>query len=209
MKATPWRKRLLKSTRGRILAALRTGDRTVNELAAELKLTDNAIRAHLQSLTRDRLVQQSGTQPGVRKPHVTYSLTPGAEQIFPKAYGPLLDVLLGVFSRKLSHRELEAAMREAGETIGDGYLSKAEGKTRDERIKLALKILKELGGAATFQESEGKHLIRGNGCSLAAATSHHPAACLIAESLLARVIGTPVRERCLHGPEPACCFEVS
>ena len=54
---------------------------TVNDLAAELRLTDNAVRAHLASLERDRLVVQSGVKPGFRKPHATYALGPEAEQL--------------------------------------------------------------------------------------------------------------------------------
>src|SRR5947207_14022546 len=60
MQRTGWNKRLLASTRGKILALLRTENRTVNELAAALSLTDNAVRAHLLSLERDGLVQQHG-----------------------------------------------------------------------------------------------------------------------------------------------------
>jgi len=44
MKHIGWRERLFKSTRGKILELLRTRDRTVNELAKELRLTDNAVR---------------------------------------------------------------------------------------------------------------------------------------------------------------------
>ena len=99
MKDTAWRRRLLKSTRGKILELLRGKERTVNELAAALRLTDNAVRAHLLSLERDGLVKQSGIQHGFRKPHATYALTADAEQIFPKAYGPLLDLVLTVISQ--------------------------------------------------------------------------------------------------------------
>lgn len=209
MKNTAWRQRLADSSRGKILEILRAGEHTVNDLAAVLKLTDNAIRAHLLSLERDGLVHQSGTQPGFRKPHATYALTSEAEQVFPKAYGPLLDVLLNVFSRKLSPRELRAAMREAGRKVASDHLPGIQGKTREQRIKAALGVLKELGGSASFDTTDGKHLIRGHGCPLAAATAHHPEACLIAESLLTQIIGVPVEEHCLQGPNPSCCFEVS
>ena len=67
MQRTPWNKRLLASTRGRILALLRAENRTVNDLAAILKLTDNAVRAHLVSLERDGLIQQHGTRRGTRE----------------------------------------------------------------------------------------------------------------------------------------------
>jgi predicted ArsR family transcriptional regulator len=208
MKPSGWRKRILNSTRGQILQLLRKGEQTVNDLAAALELTDNAVRAHLLSLERDGLVHQSGTQPGVRKPHATYALTADAEQIFPKAYGPLVDLILTVFSRKLSASELAAGMREVGRKVANEHLAEVKGKTRQQRINAALRILSDLGGAARFEKSEGKHLIRGHGCPLAAATGHHPEACLIAESLLSQVIGAPVKEHCRHQPVPACCFEI-
>lgn len=208
MKNTGWRKRILESTRGRVLELLRAKKQTVNDLAATLDLTDNAVRAHLASLEREGLVRQAGTQPGFRKPHVTYALTAEGEQVFPKAYGPLLDLLLGVLSKKLSEKELRAAMREVGKMVAANHLLEVEDKTRDERIEAALRILKDLGGSATFHESEGKHFIRGSGCPLAAATAQHPEACLIAESRLSLIIGTPVKEHCIHGASPACRFEI-
>ena len=208
MKHSGWRKRILESTRGQILQLLRAGEQTVNDLAAALKLTDNAVRAHLLSLERDGLVHQSGTQPGVRKPHATYALTADAEQIFPKAYGPLVDLILTVFSQKLTPSQLKTGMREVGRKVADEHLVEVKGKTRQQRINTALRILSDLGGAARFEKSEGKHFIRGHGCPLAAATGHHPEACLIAESLLSQVIGAPVKEHCMHQPVPSCCFEI-
>jgi predicted ArsR family transcriptional regulator len=55
-----WRTRLLESTRGQILQLLPGKEQIVNELAGALRLTDNAVRAHLTSLERDGLVCQFG-----------------------------------------------------------------------------------------------------------------------------------------------------
>ena len=101
-------------------------------------------------------------------------------------------------------------MREVGRRVADNHLLEVEGKPRGRGSKQRSDILKELGGSATFHESEGRHFIRGNnGCPLAAATAHHPEACLIAESLLTQIIGAPVKERCIHGKTPSCRFQVS
>jgi predicted ArsR family transcriptional regulator len=208
MKHIGWRERLFKSTRGKILELLRTRECTVNDLAAALRLTDNAVRAHLASLERDRLVLQSGTKPGVRKPHITYALGPEAEHLFPKAYGRLVSLLMSIFSRQIKPRTLRAGMRAAGRSVAQENLSELRGKTREQRIDAALGILKELGGAATFREENGKHFIYGNGCPIAAATANHPEACLLAESLLTEIIGSPVKERCIRGPTPSCRFQV-
>jgi predicted ArsR family transcriptional regulator len=208
MKNIGWRARLFKTTRGKILELLRARESTVNELADELHLTDNAVRAHLASLERDRLVTQSGIKPGVRKPHTTYALGPEAEHLFPKAYGRLVSLLMSIFSRHVKPRNLRAGMRAAGRTVAQEHLLELEGKTRQQRIHAALGILKELGGTASLREEDGKHFIYGNGCPIAAATANHPEACLLAESLLTEIIGSPVREHCLRGPRPSCRFEL-
>lgn len=124
----------------------------MNELAAALRLTDNAVRAHLLSLERDGLARQAGTQPGFRKPHATYALTAEAEQIFPKAYGPLLDLLVTVFSKKLSPKELRAAMREVGRKVADNHLLEVEDKPREHRIEPALRILRTWGRSYLSRE---------------------------------------------------------
>src|SRR5436189_4171855 len=85
-----WNQSFLESTRGRIVTLLRRNNRTVEELAQELALTDNAVRAHLATLERDGIVQQRGARRGSGKPSYIYELTPEAEYLFPKAYGPVL-----------------------------------------------------------------------------------------------------------------------
>jgi predicted ArsR family transcriptional regulator len=180
----------------------------VNELADALRLTDNAVRAHLASLERDRLVVQSGMRPGIRKPHTTYVLGPESEQVFPKAYGRLVSLLMSMFSRQLKPQTLRSGMRAAGRSVAQEHLRELKGKTRQQRIDAALGILKDLGGMASFREENGKHFICGNGCPIAAATANHPEACLLAESLLTEVIGTSVKAHCINGPKPSCRFEV-
>jgi predicted ArsR family transcriptional regulator len=147
-------------------------------------------------------------KPGIRKPHTTYALGPEAEHVFPKAYGRLVSLLMSIFSRQIKPRNLRAGLRAAGRTVAHEHLQDLRGKTRQQRIDAALGILKELGGSASFKEEDGKHFIYGNGCPIAAATANHPEACLLAESLLTELIGSPVTEHCIRGPTPSCRFEV-
>ena len=208
MKHIGWRARLFKSTRGKILELLRTREFTVNELADELRLTDNAVRAHLATLERDRLVIQSGIKPGIRKPHVAYALGPEAEYLFPKAYGRLVSLLMSIFASQVKPSSLRSGMRAAGRKVAEEHLRELQGKTRQQRVHAALAILKELGGTPSVREKNGKHFIYGNGCPIAAATANHPEACLLAESLLTEIIGSPVKEHCVRGPTPLCRFEL-
>src|SRR3954464_14674067 len=82
--------RFLASTRGQVVTLLRPGERTVDEMAQTLGLSDNAVRAHLATLERDGLVRQAGLRRGTSRPAYAYALTPAAERFFPKVYGALL-----------------------------------------------------------------------------------------------------------------------
>src|SRR3954452_11157273 len=90
-------------TRGQVLALLRRGPTTVEELARAIGVTDNAVRLHLSALERDGMalavgVRREGT---VGKPATLYAVSPTAEAAFSKAYEPVLTTLLVTLSGKL------------------------------------------------------------------------------------------------------------
>jgi predicted ArsR family transcriptional regulator len=68
-------------------------------------------------------------------------------------------------------------------------------------------LLGELGGLAAVEERDGGYVIVGCSCPLAAAVKGHPETCLMAEALLAEVIGAPVRQMC-DTEAQRCRFEV-
>jgi predicted ArsR family transcriptional regulator len=207
MKHTKLDRRFLESTRGQVITLLRGEPRTVEELAGLLELTDNAVRAHLATLERDGLVRQSGVRRGPRKPHFTYSLTPEAERLFPKAYDTLLNQLIAVLKGRLTEEELEGLLREVGQNLAAG--ASAEGGDLESRVQTALVALESVGGAARA-EREGENFVISSGgcCPFADAVSAHPEICRLAESLIAGIVGVPVAERCDREGAPRCRFEV-
>lgn len=206
MKPTKLDQRFLESTRGRVITLLRGSSCTVEELAARLELTDNAVRAHLTTLERDGLVRQSGVRRGSRKPHFTYALTREAERLFPKAYDALLNQLINVLKGRLSGEELEGVLREVGRSLAAE--APPAGRDLQSRVRGVLKVLEELGGAAEAEREGDKVVIRGGSCPLAAAVSLHPEVCRLAESLIAKVVEAPVTEHCEREGTPRCRFEI-
>jgi predicted ArsR family transcriptional regulator len=208
--ATYWNQKFFESTRGRIVTLLRRYGRTVEELASRVDLTDNGIRAHLATLERDGIVRQRGSVrrgSGGGKPAYVYELTTEAENLFPKAYEPVLRQLLDVLARQLGPEESEALLRRVGRSIAEGQTVPADGVRA--RLEAAVGILNELGGLAELEEREGSYIIRGYSCPLAAMTQDHPAVCRMAEALLTELASVPVYEHCDRGERPRCCFEVA
>jgi predicted ArsR family transcriptional regulator len=208
MKATRLDERFFDSTRGQIVSLLRGNTRTVNELAEELGLTDNAVRSHLLSLERDGLVRQSGVQRGTRKPHFAYELAPEAENLFPKAYDALLNQLITTLKGRLPPAALEEVLREAGRSLAARHSSDKSPADLEGRLQNALEVLKAIGGLPSVERKDGRLFIRSGGCPLSAAVAEHPEVCELAEALVAEIVGLPVREHCDRGKSPTCCFEL-
>lgn len=211
MKETKLGERFFESTRGRIVSLLRGKTRTVNELAEELEMTDNAVRAHLATLERDGLIRQSGVQRGHRKPHFAYELTPEAERLFPKSYDALLNVLLSVLKERLAPDELEAVLQEVGRKAApDRKTILATGSDLSARAEKAVEVLEALGGAPRLEQEGGKIIIQSASCPFGAAVEAHPEVCRVAETLVAQITGERVRERCNKTDvPPRCLFEVT
>ena len=207
MKATTLNERFFESTRGRIVSLLRGTTGTVNELTEQLGLTDNAVRAHLLSLERDGLVRQSGIQPGHRKPHFAYELTPEADHLFPKAYDALLNQLISVLKGRLAPKALKEVLREVGRSLAARH-SSGKKTSLESRARNALSVLAALGGAARLKKEDGKLFISSSNCPLATAVAEHPEVCQLAEALVGEIVGAPVKEKCDREASPHCRFEI-
>jgi len=133
-------------------------------LANVVGLTNNGVRAHLATLERDGVVRQRGTvrlAGGAGKPAYVCELTPEAEGLFPKAYEPVLGVLLDVVSEQLGSQESAALLTGVGRRIAEGRVA-PEGGVRA-RLEEAVAVLNELGGLAELEERgyDGAKKIKG------------------------------------------------
>ena len=203
------REQLLDSSRGRIVTLLRRGALTADDIASELGVTRSAIRAHITAMERDGVVRRAGQRPGTTRPSHVFELTPDVEQLLSSAYIPLLTQLVDVFAAGLPPDQLETLLRQAGRKLAD-ELSRGRRPTGSlaVRVATASEMMNEQLGAATRVEENGGYVIRGFGCPLAALTGKHPGVCLAMESLVAEVVGVPVRECCDRAERPQCCFEI-
>ena len=208
MGAAAFGSRFFESTRGKIVALLRRGARTVDELAAALELTDNAVRHQLSTLERDGLARPIGGRRvgDARKPSIVYELPEDAEPLFSAAYPPVLTALVESVVDTLPARRAGALLREVGHRLA--RTSTVEAAPLAQRVQAAASALTALGGDVEVSEEDGALHIRGFGCPLSASVSRQPALCQAIEALVGEIAGSPARQYCDHHGRPRCRFAI-
>lgn len=202
--------RILETTRGRVLALLRRGGMTADELAEALGLTDNAVRAHLATLERDGFVQPQGERRDGRvgKPATLYQVSPDAEPLFSKAYLPLLTSLLAALGEQFTAKELSGLLADVGRRLA-ADVGHASGDL-SQRVQAASNLLNQLGGLSSVEEVEAgaRYVIQSSGCPVGLAVKERPEVCEAIVTLLSELTGASVRSCCVRTGRPSCCFEV-
>lgn len=207
-----WKKteRILEKTRARVVELLRHRARTTDELAAELGLSDNAVRAHLATLERDGLVQAAGErrEGRVGKPATVYQITPDAEPLFSQAYLPFLRSLLAALGERLSKEQLDRLLADVGARLAAG-VRPLSGDLR-QRVHAASRLLNHLGGLSSVEglDHGAGYLIQSRGCPVGVAVRERPEVCEAMVTLLSELTGAEVRSCCQRTGRPSCCFEV-
>jgi predicted ArsR family transcriptional regulator len=197
------------ATRARLLALLREGGQTVDDLAERLGVTDNAVRFHLDALERAGTVRKEGVRRvgGVGQPASLFSLSVGGEEAFSRAYAPVLIACLEELRDRTSAPQLVAFLRRVGKRLARG-IGHSTGSLPS-RVTGASDLLNSLGGLTAVEKSGGTYRIVGRACPLSTAVEADHCVCAAVTSLVAEVVGTKVTERCDRSGRPKCCFEIS
>lgn len=210
MAGDDWQGGYFESSRGRVVAQLRCGSHTVEELARTLGVTPNAVRLHLQALERDGLVRLAGTRrtDTAGKPAHVYEIVRGADARFSRAYAPMLRAVLDAMTARLPAATVDAIARDAGRAVAARFRPPAEGLPADP-VERVSRFLADLGGQATVERRRGMAVVRGCGCVLGAVTGDHAVMCRAVGAVLSAVAGVRVREECERGESPSCRFTIA
>jgi predicted ArsR family transcriptional regulator len=203
-----WSQQFLRSPRGKLVARLRRGPASVEELAAAVALTRNGVRAHLATLERDGWIHSGGIRrpQGPGKPAALYALSPGAGTLLSAAYRPLLLALVAALARSERPARVRAFFRRAGKQLA-AQMGEAGKRGSVER---AIRILDLLGATVEVRKGpRGSFELLGLGCPVAEVVAVAPQACQAVSTLLAESLGARVVECCDRTGSPRCRFEVS
>ena len=196
----PFPIRFLSPSRRHIVTLLRARNRTVAELAEELAVSTNAVRSHLAALERDGVVARGGTRrESVGKPARIYGLSTAAEELFPRAYAPMLLALLDLLVEWDGAEGLTEVLGAVGARLGAGV----SGGGPDG----AAEALRALAADVAADRADGEVLLIVLGIALAAAVAERPSLCDLMTAFVSGAAGAAANERCDRaGARPRCRF---
>lgn len=202
--------RFFQTTRGKIVTELRRqGTASAADLAAQFKLSPNAVRQQLVVLERDGLVVEKPVRRGPTKPTLEFSLTAEADKLFPQAYDKMLHAVL---------REVRDQFGSpAVERIFDGLSKRAIGRARqkitavapEQKVAQLTEMLRENGVVADYSLIDGGFALHEHNCPYSTVSKEHPEMCQVIHHVIEETIGGEHEqtESLAHGGKE-CRFEM-
>lgn len=200
------------TTRDEILKMLKVQKRmTVTEMANQLKITEMAVRRHLNTLEKDRYVETILVRQAMGRPLNIYQLSEAGNELFPRNYkNVMLDFMADI--EDISGKEVvDQLFERRKERMKDKYLQRMENKTFEQKIEELVKIQNENGYMVSIeQEKDGSFQLKEFNCPIAQVADKFDSACHRELDLFREVLGTVNVERhtCLGSGDDCCNYHI-
>lgn len=197
------------STRDEILYLIKTkGQLSVSELAAELGITEMAVRRHLNTLERDQYIKATLLRQAMGRPSNLYTLTAKGHDLFPKNYSDLaLDFLEDIEALE-GRKKVEELFERREERLYQKLRERMQGLSFLEKIKVLESIQNEKGYMVKWEKKGDCIVFRESNCPISDVASIYNKACDCELSLFQRLLGTEQIERteCLAKGGSHCVY---
>ncbi|OKJ51313.1 ArsR family transcriptional regulator [Streptomyces sp. CB02009] len=188
-----------RSTRNRVARSiLDHGPSTVADLAGRLRLTQAAVRRHLDSLVADNVVEAREQRVyGARargRPAKVFALTDCGRDAFDQSYDSLAVEALQWIERNAGGEAAVAAFaRDRIEAQADAYREAVEAVEPERRAEALAKALTADGYAATARNAPVGEQLCQHHCPVAHVAEQYPQLCEAETEFFSRLLGTHVQ----------------
>lgn len=190
----------------------RKGAVTVKEMEQELGRTTTAVREQLTALQADGYV--AATRVKVKgelgRPYFVYSLTDKGQELFPKEYGDLTNLLLEEILALDGQEKLDLLLQRVSVRVGAKYAAGIGNAQRllDRLTNLAA-LLSERGLPVEVQQQGNLMVMHAPSCPYFAVAQRHREICDMEQQMLGQALGSSVRlTSCVLDGNHGCDFVV-
>ncbi len=198
------------STKQTILHILKTqGAHSVAELAAQLEVTEMAVRRHIQSLEKDGFLQSAVVKLPKGRPLHRYMLSPEADKLFPKNYNVLALDLLAELEQE-DGAMVERLFERRKVRLAERYAERMKGKSLAEKVRILAQIQDDSGYMVRVQSgADGGYTLVEHNCPISNVAYHYQQACRCELQLFQQLLDSDVeRTECLAKGGQTCTYQI-
>ena len=197
------------STREQVLTSILNRQRsTINELAEDVNINPISVRHHISRLEADGLVTSEEERHGVGRPRRIYFLTESGIEHFPNRYFNFSNRLLEQLKEDLPADKVNKIFTKMASGMAEDFATDMNVKNlgQDQRLKILERVLTEEGFTVEIERQGDSFIIKETSCPYFHVGQDHPEVCIVDQTLISTVLGTPVEQtQCMLDGDSHCC----
>jgi DeoR family transcriptional regulator, suf operon transcriptional repressor len=196
----------MKSTKEQILSLLKlNGNMTILELAQELEITEMAVRRHIQTLERDKLIHSDVKKQTLGRPSKVYHLAEQGEDLFPKKYKEFsLELLQGLIDAGQEQLVQDILIKNREKHFEQYHLD-PKNKTFVEKLNSLKKIQDIEGYMPKVENQEGTIHFKELNCPLVEIAKEYPQICHAEREFIENYLGAELKSLSSMVDGHSCC----
>jgi len=181
----------------------------VEELCERLRISHNAVRQHLTTLTVRGAVERVQPRPTGGRPQARYALTEAGRELFPRNYGAIAAALLGQLHARLGEAEVASLLQELGATVAATQPALVVGDGPDGLARALAQRLDGLGYEAVPARHGDEWQVEAFNCVFHGLARQHPQVCKFDIAYMEAATGRRIHHmECLVRGGHACRFRI-
>ncbi|MDP2902035.1 MAG: winged helix-turn-helix transcriptional regulator [Methylovulum sp.] len=182
---------------------------SIDEIAAVLGISRNAVQQHFTALERDGYIQTGGLNKTAGRPVRAYILTEAGINSFPKQYAWFSELILSNLKEEMGSEAFQRYLHKLGESLSQTLLPQFEGKPTGERIDELLKVMAQLGFHAKAVADNGDHRIEACNCIYHDLAQKHEEICEFDRTLISSLLDKKIDHvECMATGGAVCRFKI-
>jgi predicted ArsR family transcriptional regulator len=173
----------------------RLGSASIKDLEAAMGVTTTAVREQIAHLLHEGFIQATRVRGEVGRPYYVYSLTPKAQELFPKDYAALAQMLLEETLALHGPEGLRMLLNGVSRRMAGKLVNGAAGKELSQKLLGLVAALGETGMEVSMVQVDDKSetfVLKTHACPYFEVAKSHRQICDMESEMLSELLGGDV-----------------